>query len=152
MTNRIPEGFATITPSLVLDGAADALELYSKAFGGKIDYKMEMPDSKKIMHSCITIGTSKLFITDTMPTGGCMEPTASRFYLYFDDVDAAFKQATEAGLDNVMEPADMFWGDRVGAVKDKYGVVWSLATHVKDVSDADIVNGQKQWSKDTQAA
>lgn len=146
MTDKIPEGFHTITPSLVLDDAGDALALYSKAFGAKMDYRMEMPDSKKVMHACITVGSSKLFLSDTMPEM-CPTPTSARFYLYFDDVDAAFAQAAEAGLDSVMEPEDMFWGDRVATVKDKFGIIWTLATHVRDVTEKEMIEGHASWNK-----
>jgi uncharacterized glyoxalase superfamily protein PhnB len=144
MTKKVPEGFATITPTLVLEDADAAIALYTKALGAKEDYRMEMPGSKKIMHACLTIGSSKLFLSDAMPN--CGAPTNnSRFYLYVDDVDAAFKTATKAGLEQMMEPADMFWGDRLGAVKDKFGISWSIATHKREVSPAEMEKGQKEF-------
>ena len=146
MTKKIPEGFTTITPTLALEDASAALALYAQAFGGKEDYRMEIPGSKKIMHACMTLGNSKLFLCDTSPTM-CASPTSSRFYLYFEDVDGAFAKATKAGLETVREPKDMFWGDRVGAVKDKFGIVWTLASHMRDVSPEEMAEAQKQFCK-----
>jgi len=120
---KIPEGFSTVTPSLVIKGANEAIELYKKAFGAKVEYNMPVPgNSSQVMHACIQIGSSKLFLTDAMPEMGCGEPSQSAFYLYLEDVDAACAQAKKAGLDEKMPPTDMFWGDRMGNHKDKCGI------------------------------
>jgi len=145
MTQKIPEGFATITPSLNLNNAAQAIETYKKAFGAQELYRMECPGGTgKIMHACLTIGNSKIFLADAMPDMGC-GPSNSNFYLYMDDVDAAFKQARSAGLDEMMPPADMFWGDRTGTVKDSFGNAWTIATHVRDVSPKEMEKGRDEW-------
>ncbi len=115
MTKKIPEGFATLTPTLNINGAAKAMALYDKAFGAKEEYRMECPDNGKIMHACMSIGSSKLFLADAMPEMGCGTPSNSTFYVYVDDVDAAFKQAKQAGLSEVMPPEDMFWGEIASA-------------------------------------
>lgn len=144
MAKKVPEGFATITPTLVVDGAAKAIEQYKKAFGATEDYRMEVPGNKdKIMHACLTIGNSKLFICDVQPQM-CATPTSSRFYLYFDDVDAMFKQAKGAGCNESMAPQDMFWGDRMGAVTDNFGIHWSIATFQREVSDEELKQGAKK--------
>jgi len=146
MTQKIPEGFATITPSLNINGAAKAIETYMKALGAKELYRMECPSgSGKIMHACLQIGNSKIFLADTNPEMGCGAPSNSSFYLYMDDVDAAFKQARSAGLDEMMAPSDMFWGDRTGTVKDSFGNNWTLATHVRDVSPEEMEKGRNEW-------
>lgn len=146
-TKPIPEGFSTITPSLSLPNAAEAIELYKKAFGAKETARMSSPDgSGKIMHAVLEIGNSKIFVADQF----CEEsakPSHSSFYVYVPDVDASFKQATGAGLAEFMPVADMFWGDRLGAVKDKFGISWTLSTHVKDVSDSEMKKGAEDWAK-----
>jgi uncharacterized glyoxalase superfamily protein PhnB len=142
--SKIPEGFSTITPSLIVADAAKAIDLYVKAFGAKELYRMPVPKTGKIMHACIQIGSSKLFIADVnpqMPT-----PSNSSFYLYFDNVDAVFQKATKAGLRETSSVQDMFWGDRVGSVKDPFGNQWTLATHVREVSQKEMEEAQKKFA------
>lgn len=145
MPKKIPEGFHTITPSLIVNGAAEAIELYKKALGATEDYRMNGPDGK-VAHACLTVGNSKVFLADANPAMGenCGRPSQSAFYLYLEDVDSAYQRALKAGMSDTMAPQDMFWGDRLGSVKDKFGIQWSLATHVKDVSDQEMQEGQKK--------
>jgi uncharacterized glyoxalase superfamily protein PhnB len=152
MVQKIPQGFNTITPTLVVDGANKAIDLYIKALGAKEDYRMNCPQTGKVMHACLTVGDSKLFLSDPFPEMGCATPTNSTFYLYLEDVDAAFKQATSAGFKSKSEPQDMFYGDRTGAVTDPYGNIWTFATHVRDVSEADMEKAVKDIAKGKKAA
>lgn len=149
MTKKIPDGFHTVTPSLNITDAASALELYKKAFGAQELYRMA-DDEGKIMHACLQIGTSKVFVAEANPEMGCGPSTAS-FYLYVENVDGAFGQARNAGLNEYYPVQDMFWGDRTGTLKDRYGNSWMLATHVKDMSDAEMKEGQKKFMKDMAA-
>src|SRR5665213_328859 len=100
----IPEGFHTLTPTLVLDGAAAAIELYKKAFGAEELYRMETPGSGKIAHACIKIGDSKMFLCDVGM--GCTTASNMNFYVYQKDVDAAFGQAKQAGLEETSPVQD----------------------------------------------
>lgn len=150
MTKKIPEGFSTLTPSLNVEGAAEAISLYTKAFGAQEVYRMECPESSKIMHACIQIGNSKVFLSDANPQ--CSAPSQSSFYVYLNDVDAAFTQAKQAGLSELCAVQDMFWGDRMGALKDKFGISWTLATHVRDVSPEEMEKGRKQFMAAQKAA
>jgi PhnB protein len=143
---KIPEGFNTITPSLVLNGAAKAIDLYKKAFGAQELYRMEVPGTGKLMHACLVIGNSKIFLSDTDPKMSAT-PSTSSFYLYMDDVDAAFTQAKKAGLNELVPVQDMFWGDRMGAVEDSFGIRWTLATHVREVSQEEMEAARKNWGK-----
>lgn len=146
MTKKIPEGFHSVTPTLILNGAAKAIETYKKAFGAQELYRMECPGGTgKIMHACITIGDSKLFLADTNPQMGCATPSVSTFYVYLEDVDATFKQAKQAGLAEASPVQDMFWGDRTGTVKDSFGIHWTLATHVRDVSPEEMEEARKKF-------
>lgn len=143
----IPEGFNTITPTLVITGAAKALDLYKKAFGAKEVYRMNAPNSDKIMHACLEIGNSRLFMCDTNPEAGCGTPSQASFYLYMENVDEAFKKAKQAGMQEVMAPQDMFWGDRTGNLTDSFGIKWTVASHVRDVSDSEIQDAVKKMTK-----
>jgi uncharacterized glyoxalase superfamily protein PhnB len=143
MTKKIPEGFHTVTPYIMLNDAAKALEVYKKAFNIK-QHECCLNDAGKIMHGCFEIGNSKIFIADVIP-GTCSSTTSTQhFYLYVEDVDAAFDQAKKAGLSEVYPVSDMFWGDRMGALKDSFGMQWTLATHVRDVSPEEVAEGSKK--------
>jgi len=147
---KIPEGFSTITPTLIVDGAAKAIDLYTKALGAKEAYRMECPETKKVMHACLQIGSSKVFLGDTNPQ--CSSPTSSSFYVYLDDVDSAFSKAKQGGLKEVSAVQDMFWGDRIGTVQDPFGNKWTLATHVRDVSPQEMEEAKKKMAAKAKAA
>jgi uncharacterized glyoxalase superfamily protein PhnB len=150
MPTAIPEGFHTLTPSLIVDGAAKAIELYKKAFGATEEYRMACSESGKIMHACLKIGSSKIFLCDVMPNMSL--PSAAHFYVYVNDVDQAFQQATESGLEKKHALSDMFWGDRTGVVKDPFGNSWTLATHKRDISPQEMEEGRKQFMAKAKAA
>ena len=148
MTQPIPEGYTTVTACINVKGAKEAISLYKKAFGATEDYVMMAPDSDKVMHAQLTIGSSKFMLADYMPESGCGEPTVGAgFYLYVEDVDSAFSKAKSAGLSEKMPVADMFWGDRTGTLQDSWGNMWTIATHVKDVSDDELKKGAEEFNK-----
>lgn len=136
-TDPTPEPYHTVTVALTVDDAAATIAFYEQAFGAtKGDV---MPDgSGKIMHAELTIGDSILMLSDEYPEmGGTSAKTlggsAVAVHMYVEDVDAAFERATTAGATAAMPVAEMFWGDRYGAVVDRAGVLWGVATHVEDV-------------------
>ena len=138
----IPDGFHTITPHLIIKGAAEAIEFYKKAFGAEEIMRMPSPDGK-LMHAEIKIGDSRLMLADEFPDWGKVGPQSIGgspvvVHLYVKDCDAAFNQAVEAGAKPTMPPADMFWGDRYGALEDPYGHHWSVATHTQDLTPEQI--------------
>lgn len=138
----IPKGYHTATPYLTVQGAADAIDFYQRAFGAKEIFRMPGPGGK-IMHAEITIGDSHLMLADEQNAGETKAPktlkgTASGIFLYVEDVDATFKQALKAGARQNQAVQDMYWGDRFGKLTDPFGHVWMLATHVEDVSPAEI--------------
>jgi len=144
----IPEGFHAITPGLTCKNAAQAIELYKKAFGAKERSRMAGPDGR-IAHAELQIGDSMLFVADEFP-GMSAAPQASALpsqslYVYVNDVDATFKQAVGAGCTEGMAVTDMFWGDRFGKVIDPYGHHWNLATHKEDVAPAELERRSKEW-------
>jgi uncharacterized glyoxalase superfamily protein PhnB len=145
----VPDGYHTITPNLVCRDAARAIEFYKTAFGAEERDRASMPDGK-IMHAALRIGDSMLFLGDEMPHMGCHSPekyggTPAAFYLYVNDVDAAWKRATDAGAKVQMPLADMFWGDRCGRLVDPFGHVWSLSQHKEDVSPEEMKTRQQAF-------
>lgn len=138
----IPKGYAVLTPHLSIKGAARALVFYEKAFGAKTRLRMDAPGGI-IGHAEMTIGNSVFMLADEFPGCGTSAPasvngTTVTFYLYVKDVDAAYARALAAGATQLMPPTDMFYGDRIGSLKDPFGHVWSLATHVEDVSPKEM--------------
>ncbi|MBP6902446.1 MAG: VOC family protein [Burkholderiaceae bacterium] len=134
----IPDGFHAVTPHLVCQGAAAALDFYARAFGAEELSRLPGPDGR-LMHASMRIADSVLMLNDEFPEMGCVGPqalTASPvvLHLYVRDVDAAIARAEAAGAKVTMPATDMFWGDRYGQVRDPFGHQWSLATHLRDVT------------------
>jgi PhnB protein len=140
----IPEGMHTVTPSITVDGCAEAIETWKKAFGAEELARAPDPTGKKIWHAALRIGDSTIFTNDAAPEMGNLA-WKTRLWLYFDNVDSAFKRATGAGLTATMPPSDMFWGDRMGVVSDRWGNQWTLAQHVKDMSPAEMKKAQDEF-------
>jgi PhnB protein len=134
MTKPIPDGYHSVTPTLMVKGAADAIEFYKKAFGATEMYRFLEKNGPRVMHAEIRIGDSIIMLGDIFPEYGHGDATVAGLHLYIPDVDAMFKQAIAAGATEVMPVADMFWGDRYGKLRDPFGQTWSLATHTRDLS------------------
>ena len=133
----IPEGYHTLAPSLIVDPASEAIDFYKRAFGATERGIMNGPDGK-VAHAELQVGDSVLMLADPYPMQNAKSPkeigaTTVSIFMYVEDVDAVFKQAIDAGATSTMEPDDMFWGDRFGALMDPYGHAWALATHVEDI-------------------
>ena len=133
----IPDGYRTVTPYLVVENAAAAIEHYEKAFGAKVRGRMEAPGGK-IGHAELEIGDSVVMLADAFPQSSSRPPTeldgtSVSIFLYVEDVDAIVQRAVDAGATVTMEVEDQFWGDRFGVVRDPFGHLWSIATHVEDV-------------------
>ena len=138
----IPEGWNTLTPHLVCAGGRDAIAFYKKAFGAVELNRLEGPDGK-IMNAALRIGDSTLMLFDEAPEWKAFGPKTLKgspvtLHLYVPDVDASFAQAVAAGATATMPVTDMFWGDRYGQVQDPFGHNWSIATHQRDLTDAQI--------------
>jgi PhnB protein len=134
----IPEGYHSVTPYLIIDGAADAIEYYKKAFGATELFRMPMPGGK-IGHAELKIGDSPIMLADEHPEMGYKSPTSwggspISLMLYVEDVDAVFQQAIGAGAKEQRPVADQFYGDRLGTLTDPFGHVWTISTHKEDVS------------------
>ncbi|HEY0794647.1 MAG TPA: VOC family protein [Acidisarcina sp.] len=138
----IPDGYHSITPYLIIDGASAAIDYYTKVFGATEVLRMPAPDGR-IMHAEIQIGTSRLMLADEHPKIGAYAPahfngTPVHLMLYVEDVDGVFAKAVEEGAKVERPLADQFYGDRTGGIIDPYGHHWYLATHIKDVSMEDM--------------
>jgi PhnB protein len=133
----IPEGYHTLTPYLVIRGAKEALEFYTKAFHAQEKHRM-VDGNGRIGHAEITIGNSMVMLADENPGTG--HKSASdlggspvTLCLYVEDCDAWFNRAVSAGATVERPLQTMFYGDRTGGVKDPFGFVWYISTHVEDV-------------------
>ena len=145
MTRPIPEGMHSLTPHLICAGAAAAIDFYKAAFGAVELTRLPGP-SGKLMHGSVRIGDSVLMLVDEMPEYGACGPKLLKgspvtIHLYVTDVDAAVAQAVAAGAKVTMPVTDMFWGDRYGQLEDPFGHRWSVATHTRDLTPAQIQEG-----------
>jgi uncharacterized glyoxalase superfamily protein PhnB len=135
---RVPEGYHTLTPHLVVGDCAAAFAFYTKAFGATETARHPGPGGK-ILHAEMQIGDSKFFLNDEFPEMGARGPlaiggTSVTLHLFVEDCDKLFNQAVAAGAKVAMPLADQFWGDRYGIVTDPFGHNWSIASHVKDMT------------------
>lgn len=137
----IPEGYHSVTPYLIIKGAAEAIEFYKKAFGATELFRMD--HEGKIGHAELKIGDSPIMLADEHPGMGYVGPatlggTPVSLLIYVEDVDTIYKQAIAAGGVELKALQDQFYGDRSGTLKDPYGHVWTVATHKEDVTPEEM--------------
>ncbi len=145
--SAIPEGMHSLTPHIVCRDANAAMDFYIRAFGAVDLGRLPGPDGK-LMHGMMQIGDSSLMLVDENPDWQMNSPlalggTPVTLHLYVADADAALAQAVKAGATLTMPATDMFWGDRYGQVRDPFGHIWSIATHIRDVSPEEILAASK---------
>jgi PhnB protein len=151
----IPEGMHSLTPHLVCDGAAAAIDFYKKAFNASEQGRIPGPGGK-LMHAAVKIGDSTLMLVDEMPecTGALgphkLKGSPVTIHLYVEDVDATVAQAVAAGAKVTMPVADMFWGDRYGQLEDPFGHRWSVATHKRDLTREEMQAAMQEMMKSRQ--
>lgn len=148
----VPKHMHSITPHLVCDGAAEAIEFYKKAFNAVETARMQTPDGK-IMHAAVRIGDSTVMLVDEFPDYGSVGPkklngSPVTMHVYVPDVDRVFAQAVAAGATVRMPLEDQFWGDRYGQVVDPFGHNWSIATHVKDLTQEEMMAAMNEMQPD----
>jgi uncharacterized glyoxalase superfamily protein PhnB len=144
----IPEGYHTLTPFIIADGAKSVIEFLKKAFDAKVHDVHEQPDGK-IMHAALQIGDSMLMMSDAserFPSSKIM------INMYVEDVDATYKKAVAAGGTSLREPTNEFYGDRSCGVMDAAGNQWWIATHVEDVSPEEMEKRMQEFLKQHQSA
>jgi PhnB protein len=130
----IPDGYHSVTPYLVVQGAGKLIDFLTQAFDAQELFRMPRPDGN-IAHAEVRIGDSIVMMGEAM---GELKPMPSSIYLYVNDTDAVYKRALQAGATSMMEPADQFYGDRRGGVKDPVGNIWWIATHQEDVPPEEL--------------
>lgn len=151
----IPEGYHTVTPSLVIKDGTRAIEFYRKALGARQNSRMDAPDGS-MLHAEIQIGSSVIMLNnehgdhpghaENCPVAPSeMKGTTSSFYVYVEDVDAAMKRAVEAGAQSIMPVMDMFWGDRMGNIKDPFGYIWTIATRKFVPTAKQLAEGAREF-------
>ena len=133
-----PDQYHSVTPYLIVNGAAKAIEFYKKAFGAAEILRMPMPDGK-VAHAELKIGDSTIMLADGFPNLGAVDPltlgsTTVSLMIYVEDVDAQFAQAIAAGAKVFKPLTNQFYGDRSGCLTDPFGHIWTLSTHIEDVS------------------
>ena len=138
----IPSGYHSVTPYLIVNDAARAIGFYQRAFGATELFRLGGPDGK-IGHAEIKIGNSPIMLADELPDGGYRGPqsiggTPVSLMIYVEDVDRMFAQAVAAGAKEQRPVQDQFYGDRCGTLIDPFGHVWTIATHIEDVSPEEI--------------
>lgn len=136
-TRPIPKGYHAVTPYLSVQGAADAIGFYKKAFGAKEVMRMPGPGGT-IGHAEIQVADSRIMLADEFPEMNFRSPrsvggTPVNLHLYVPDVGKVVKKALAAGAKSLRPVADQFYGDRGGTVEDPFGHVWHIATHIEDV-------------------
>jgi len=138
----VPEGYHSITPYLCVNGAAEAIEFYKRAFGATEIMRMPAPGGK-VGHAELKFGDSRVMIADEFPEMEFKSPRAFggspvHIHLYIDAVDAVVAQAVAAGAKVVRPVADQFYGDRLGTVSDPWGHVWHVSTHIEDLTEEEM--------------
>ncbi|MBX7136431.1 MAG: VOC family protein [Oligoflexia bacterium] len=147
MTKAVPEQYHAVTPNFTFRNSKQSLEFYKRAFGGEVIEEMPSLDGRGLMRATMQIGDSVIMRGDEMPSAECRKSAESMgsspisLYLYVSDADAVFAQAVAAGAQVTMPLADMFWGDRVGQVKDPFGYLWMIATHKQDLTPEQVQRG-----------
>lgn len=149
MANSIPADFHTLTPHLIVTDAARALEFYKKAFDAREQVRILMPNSTKVMHAQMKIGSSVFMMGSEFPPNSLSPKsrggTSVYLHLYVPDADASFDLAVKAGCVIRMPLSDTFWGDRYGVVEDPFGHHWSIATHKQDFTQEQIEANAREF-------
>ncbi len=143
----MPEHTQTVTAHLVIADAAKAIDFYKRAFGAEQMFLLDGPGGK-VMHACLRIGNSNVFLADEFPDWGSVGPlarggTTVSMHIYAENPDAIFDKAVAAGAKPVMPMGDAFWGDRYGQVEDPFGHRWAIAFHQRDVSVEEMREAMK---------
>jgi PhnB protein len=137
-----PEGYHTATPYLIVQGAARAIDFYKRTFGAIDLLRMDGPEGK-LIHAEIKIGDSPIMLADEFPEFGFLSPktlggTPVSMLVYVPDVDAAFARALDGGATELRPVSDQYYGDRNGTLRDPFGHMWTIATHIEDVAPDEL--------------
>jgi PhnB protein len=144
----IPQGYNSVTPYLIVKGAAKAIEYYKNVFGAKEVFRMDGPDGK-VGHAELQIGDSRIMLADENPEMGhrsaeTIGASPVSIYVYMPDTDAVVEKAAKNGAKILRPVADQFYGDRSGFFQDPFGHLWGVATHVEDVAPEEMEERAKK--------
>jgi PhnB protein len=144
----IPKGYNSVTPYLIIKGAARAIDYYKDVFGAKEVMRMGAPNGR-IGHAELEIGGSRIMMADEFPEMGHRSPenigaSPVSILLYVEDVDATVAKAVASGAKILKPVADQFYGDRMGFIQDPFGHLWGVATHVEDLSQQELEERAKK--------
>ena len=151
MVSAIPEGYHSVTPYLVMQGASAAIDYYKRVFGATERMRMDAPGGR-IGHAELEIADSVIMLADEFPEMGHKSPrtlggSPVSLVLYVENVDDVFKRAIQAGAKEIRPLENQFYGDRMGTLEDPFGHVWSVATHVEDVSPEEMQRRSEEMMK-----
>lgn len=143
MSKSIRERYGSVTPHLVVRDVARALDVYARALQAETLFSLPGTDGRSVLHAELKIGDSTVLLGEESIDGEFLSPLSLggagvSMMVYCEDTDAAYARALAAGFTSLRPPSDMFWGDRFAQVKDPFGHIWSFATHVRDVSQAEM--------------
>lgn len=149
--HHIPDGYHSVIPYLIVDGAAGAIDFYAKAFGATEVMRMPGPDGK-IGHAEMQIGDSHIMLADEHPDMGFLGPksvggTPVSLMIYVEDADKCFNAAIGGGAKEMKPLENQFYGDRSGTLVDPFGHVWNIATHVEDVPPEEMERRAKEYAQ-----
>lgn len=152
--NPIPAGFHTVTPYLIIRGAAAAMDFYTRAFGARETLRLNGPNNS-IMHAEMRIGDSPIMLAEESAAGDAFGPqhyhgTSVTISLYIPNVDALFHQAVAAGATVKRPLTDQFYGDRTAHLFDPFGHSWHLATHQEDLTQEQMQQRMDDWMRKQQ--
>jgi PhnB protein len=148
--NYIPKGYSTVTPYLVIKGAAKAIDYYKNVFGATVVVRMDGPNGT-VGHAELQIGDSRIMLADENPQMGnrsaeSIGGSPVSLYVYLPDCDKVVAKATASGAKVLKPVADQFYGDRSGFIQDPFGHLWGIATHIEDVSEAEMKERMKKMA------
>ena len=143
----IPEGYSTVTPYLIVEGAEGVLEFVKQAFAAEQRFRMDRADGT-VGHAEVTIGDSVVMVAEAGEQWAAMP---GGLHLYVDDCDATYARALAAGATSLQEPANQFYGDRSGGVRDPAGNIWWITTHVEDVPPDELERRAREWAESQSA-
>lgn len=144
----VPEGYHTVSPYLIVNGAADLISFLEKTFNAKEKLKFASSDGKRINHAEMKLGDSIIMLADSTKK---IKPMPAMIHLYLKDTDGAYKRALKAGAISLREPSNQVHGDRSAGVKDPWGNQWWISTHIEDLTPREMMKRREAHRNKTRS-